>query len=142
MGSHPVESVSVTFKNGVAISQKSSSTPGGRRIVGALLKATGNSYWMAGNSDATNESGFTALPGGKVDNKYGFNGLGTEAYFWTASNCSSSPIMGFKFGGGVDIQNEKDTIEASYIILVDNNSALGGNCGHKANGYSVRCVMD
>jgi uncharacterized protein (TIGR02145 family) len=33
-------------------------------VAGSKMKSTGNQYWYSNNSDATNESGFSGLPGG------------------------------------------------------------------------------
>lgn len=58
---------------------------GGEEIAGGLMKST-TSDWDDPNNEATNASGFTALPAGRrgyldVD----FDGLGVQAEFWTAS---------------------------------------------------------
>ena len=53
---------------------------------GGMLKEAGNSHWTDPNSGATNESGFSALPGGYcfgVD--VPFHYMGSNAFFWTAT---------------------------------------------------------
>ena len=52
-------------------------------IVGGPLKEAGTTHWETPNSGATNETGFTALPGGKRFRYDGFTGLGQAAYFWS-----------------------------------------------------------
>ena len=57
---------------------------------GGKLKETGISHWLDPNTGATNESGFSALPGGERryindpnDHDPSFYGLGAKACFWT-----------------------------------------------------------
>jgi uncharacterized protein (TIGR02145 family) len=59
---------------------------------GGKLKATGtieggDGLWYEPNEGATNESGFSALPGGLIRIAYGaiFDGLGEAAVFWTST---------------------------------------------------------
>lgn len=53
---------------------------------GNKLKNTGTTFWESPNSGATNESGFSALPGGSRNAlTYNFLELGKYAYFWTSS---------------------------------------------------------
>ena len=50
---------------------------------GGKLKETGTFHWNSPNTGATNESGFTALPGGY---RPGYlSGEGNSAVFWTVS---------------------------------------------------------
>jgi len=56
----------------------------GEPTSGVKLKEAGETHWQKGNV-ATNESGFTAIPGG-MWNGYTFSLLKSHAYFWTSSN--------------------------------------------------------
>jgi uncharacterized protein (TIGR02145 family) len=89
---------------------------------GGKLKESDTIHWQSPNTGATNETGFTALPGGfRYYLPAGFGNLGKTGYWW----CSS-----------------KDSIDwMRMLIYYDNrvarikNPALG-------SALSVRCVMD
>lgn len=61
---------------------------GGNQFAGGKLKATGTTLWVSPNVGATNEVGFTVLPGGgnQVDyeNKKYFRNINSVAWFWTS----------------------------------------------------------
>lgn len=60
---------------------------GGRQVAGGKLKEAGTNHWEHPNLGATNQSGFTALPGGyKSDISGSFDDLGEYCHFWTASS--------------------------------------------------------
>jgi uncharacterized protein (TIGR02145 family) len=52
---------------------------------GDKLKETGITHWQSPNADATNESGFTALPGGISDDGT-FGGVGYRGYWWSSDD--------------------------------------------------------
>lgn len=58
-------------------------------IAGPKVMEKGNVHWKTTHLDATNTSGFTALPGGAlqdvVTNKFVFMNLGEDAAFWSSS---------------------------------------------------------
>lgn len=56
---------------------------GGDGVAGGKLKETGFEHWNSPNTGATNQYGFTALPGGSK-NVLGSNGIGSAAWFWFA----------------------------------------------------------
>jgi uncharacterized protein (TIGR02145 family) len=64
---------------------------GGQAVAGGKMKSTGNNtdgtgLWDKPNKDATNTSGFNALPGGVNAKIEGSGGIvGSGAYFWTSS---------------------------------------------------------
>ena len=59
-------------------------------VAGAKLKETGNSHWKAYNTDATNSSGFTALPGGyRRDDDGTFSVVGRYGYWCTTYDFST-----------------------------------------------------
>jgi uncharacterized protein (TIGR02145 family) len=55
---------------------------GGIEVASGKLKETGISHWITPNKGATNESGFTALPGGRRDYFGVFNYADTIGYWW------------------------------------------------------------
>jgi uncharacterized protein (TIGR02145 family) len=63
---------------------------GGLSVAGGKMKSTGTSLWQSPNTDATNESGFTGLPGGYRDNSGPFNGIGCDGFWWSSSEYDAS----------------------------------------------------
>ena len=87
---------------------------------GGKLKEAGTAHWWPPNTGATNESGFTALPGGYRNSNGNFGGMGGYGYFW--SYFESYPC---------------------YYSLYYDNEWYGEGCGGQdKKGYSVRCVRD
>ena len=87
------------------------------------MKETGTTHWNSPNMAATNESGFTALPGGWLYYEYGsFNHMGFVGWFWTATEVGS--------------------LTASYRGLNFSDSDVSGNSAPKGNGFAIRCVKD
>ena len=96
---------------------------GGKDLAGPKLKETGTSKWQSPNDNATNESGFTALPGGSRWQSDGsFGGLGYVGSFW--SNTPDGASAGLE----IDLGSDVDTV-AFYS-------------DSRTSGYSVRCIKD
>jgi len=95
---------------------------GGTSVAGGKLKESGTAHWTTPNPGATNESGFTALPGGYryYDGTY-FSGIGSYGYWW-----SSSP----------------DGVFADIRYIYYNNSNITRSYNNLKFGHSVRCVKD
>lgn len=95
---------------------------GGEYVAGGKLKETGTTHWNSPNTEATNVSGFTALPGG--DRSY-FDGLyytiGNYGHWWTASGVGQS---------------------AWKRSMSSNNAFAYRGFDIAGNGYSVRCIKD
>jgi len=97
---------------------------GGKDVTGAKLKETGTANWLSPNIDATNETGFTALPGGYRGSDGVFQKIG-EYGCWRSS---SSKFFQY------------DDMYLSWGITHNSPSMLW-NFG-KIDGYSVRCLKD
>jgi len=95
---------------------------GGRLACGGKLKSIGTSYWYSPNSDATNVSGFSALPGGYRNDDGSFNNIRYYAFFWSAT--------------------EYDYSNAWNRDLFFNIGSVDRNNYFKQNGFSVRCLKD
>ncbi|MBN1892986.1 hypothetical protein JW906_00745 [bacterium] len=82
----PSDSDWKTLEKHLGMSQAEADDWGARGTAGGKLKETGDSHWIDPNTGATNESGFSALPGGYcfgVD--VPFHYLGNSAFFWTST---------------------------------------------------------
>jgi uncharacterized protein (TIGR02145 family) len=93
---------------------------GGEEVAGGKLKAV--TLWESPNKGATNESGFTALPGGLRDLRGNFKDAGKNGYFWSASE--------------INLDN------AGLLWLFNNTSEAYQSGLNKNLGFSVRCVKD
>jgi uncharacterized protein (TIGR02145 family) len=59
---------------------------GGENVAGGKLKEIGTSHWNSPNTGATNETGFTAVPGGYRHYYDGsFGGIGDYGVWWSAT---------------------------------------------------------
>ncbi|MCX6334779.1 MAG: DUF1566 domain-containing protein [Bacteroidia bacterium] len=94
---------------------------GGESAAGSKLKETGTVHWVSPNDDATNESGFTALPGGYRDNLGAFNEIGTYG-FWSSSTKFSETQYWDRY-----IRNIGSNVIKDYP--------------YKQNGLSIRCLQ-
>jgi uncharacterized protein (TIGR02145 family) len=100
-------------------------------VAGGKMKATGTTLWQNSNVAATNESGFTGLPGGSV-NPYLYSGFGLYGSFvgiglsgmWWSSTYNS-------FNG-----------DTSYCILNSGNGNVIIGQTNTRFGFAVRCVKD
>ncbi|HPM92374.1 MAG TPA: fibrobacter succinogenes major paralogous domain-containing protein [Bacteroidales bacterium] len=94
---------------------------------GGRLKETGTEHWFPPNTDANNESGFTAFPGGYRHPSNGgyaeFRYMGT---LWSTTG-----------------YEPYETYSVYFIRLYFNNGGITWAIGiEKSWGFSVRCVMD
>jgi uncharacterized protein (TIGR02145 family) len=86
---------------------------GGYQVAGGKLKETGFDHWKH-NGPATNESGFTALPGGWWNGE--FYEMGDHGYFWTSTNTSEGPWFWMLYGDYVDLSMSRGAPEDGFSI--------------------------
>jgi len=95
---------------------------GGYEMAVLKLKEAGNEHWFTGNENATNSSGFTALPGGYRSTATGdYNKTGEWGVFW-----SSTELDGL--GGRLILRSSSEN--SDYIF------------SSKLFGFNVRCIKD
>jgi uncharacterized protein (TIGR02145 family) len=97
---------------------------GGENVAGGKLKEAGLLNWIIPNTSATNESGFTALPGGLRSYSDGtFRNMGSNCYFWSTT--------------------ASDTLRAwDRELFYNQMNCYRYNYDSKLYGFSVRCVKD
>jgi uncharacterized protein (TIGR02145 family) len=95
---------------------------GGYSIAGGKMKETGYTHWYSPNTGATNESGFTGLPGGFRSNNGSYWGLRGNGYWWSST--------------------EDYATDAWYRHLGFFSTDLDSPINTKVYGFSVRCVKD
>jgi uncharacterized protein (TIGR02145 family) len=99
---------------------------GGVGEAGSKMKEVGFGHWNNQNTDATNESGFTGLPGGsRSDSSFDpFNFIRSTGRFWSAD------------------ENETYESYANNYYLSSSLGNLTKTFSKKNFGYSVRCIQD
>ena len=110
------------------------------------LKETGRAHWEKESpygvkfnpiKPATNESGFTALPGG-LRSELGYSSMGLNGYFW------SSTREGFdrKYRN----PDSPEVVKKAWVRMLSNNyywvATIFKDEQDKTNGCSVRCLKD
>jgi uncharacterized protein (TIGR02145 family) len=95
---------------------------GGEAVAGGKLKETGTNHWVSPNTGATNEMGFTALPGGYRQYYGTFYAIGYGSIWWSATDSTATNAL-YRY---VDY-NTSSTFRLDYA---------------KHCGLSVRCVKD
>jgi uncharacterized protein (TIGR02145 family) len=89
---------------------------------GGKLKEAGTTHWASPNAGATNETGFTALPGGFRNWDGPFVGEGLNTIWWSSTASSSNSA----YNRGLNKDRE------DIYRVVDN----------KTSGFYIRCVKD
>ena len=96
---------------------------GGQSVAGGKLKETGTVHWNSPNEGATNESGFTALPGGLRRYYNGmFENIKSSGYWISSTEYENSGVY--------------------YRQISSDESYVFRDSEYKSQGYSVRCIKD
>jgi uncharacterized protein (TIGR02145 family) len=93
-------------------------------VAGGYMKAIGTSLWITPNTAASNNTGFTGLPGGYRYTNGSFDYIGLYGNWWSSS------------------EYNVDSTDAVAYLLGYNNGNLYRNTITKKEGYSVRCLRD
>jgi uncharacterized protein (TIGR02145 family) len=95
---------------------------------GGRLKEAGLTHWASPNAGATNNSGFTALPGGMrhdtAPTVSSFDSRAYGGYWWSSTD-------------GTAYANY-----ATFVMFSNIDTIAVLNSNYKKNGYSVRCLRD
>jgi uncharacterized protein (TIGR02145 family) len=91
-------------------------------IAADKFKETGTTHWNAKKSYATNETGFTALPGGGRYRYGAFAGVNFYGYWWSAT--------------------ESGTRNAWLWFMYSKSREVSRKDYNKQYGFSVRCLKD
>lgn len=95
---------------------------GGESVAGGKLKEIGTTHWASPNAEATNETGFTALPWGFRYSYGTFTIVGNHGYWWSST--------------------EDNATYAFNRYMYYSSGYVGKNYNKKAGGLYVRCVRD
>jgi uncharacterized protein (TIGR02145 family) len=95
---------------------------GGDNISGGKMKESGYSHWYSPNTGATNESAFSALPGGIFYTWGAF-----ESAYWR---------------GLFQTSTEYDQYHSYYRLMSHDASWMLSSPGSKSSGLSVRCIKN
>jgi uncharacterized protein (TIGR02145 family) len=92
-------------------------------VAGGKMKETDTTHWHSPNTGATNESGFTALPGGyRYTDNGSFRKMGYDGDWWSTTAV--------------------DADYAWFRNIYYNFASSGRYYYKKQNGFSVRCIQD
>jgi len=94
----------------------------GGSLAGGKLKEIGFIHWISPNTGATNESGFTALPGGRRSNTGSFSSITAQGNWWSSVMTSPSSAL--------------------FRYLSFNSVYIGQTSYPMVFGHSVRCLKD
>jgi uncharacterized protein (TIGR02145 family) len=94
---------------------------GGDALAGGKMKVAGTDYWLSPNQGATNQSCFSALPGGKRG-VVGFSNKNNSCTFWTSSI--------------------NQTHSSWYKTISIYDAVLMGGSNVFEWGLSIRCIKD
>jgi uncharacterized protein (TIGR02145 family) len=97
---------------------------GGSATAGGPLKERDTAHWNYPNFNATNFSGFTALPGGLRHNTGGFQYKNESGYWWTSTQGIANTSFAF---------NVKMSYADAAVVQYESN---------QRGGFSIRCLKN
>ena len=95
---------------------------GGIEVAGSKIKDNRSNLWKSKYTYATNESGFSGLPAGGRSKLGSASDVGYYATWWSSTSY--------------------DSLYAWHWGLYPDKASIRCNPGHKASGFSVRCIKD
>ncbi len=95
---------------------------GGLEVAGGKIKETGTTHWNGPNVGATNETGFTGLPGGSRTSSGTFDYFGNNGFWWSSTEYAS--------------------YNAWYYYLYSVHTDLYRYNIIRRSGFSVRCLKN
>lgn len=95
---------------------------GGGNVAGGKMKEVGITHWQTPNTDATNSSGFTGLPGGYRSNQGSFIDMTIREYWFSST--------------------QFDAINAGSRAVVYNSGYIDISPNDKKIGMAIRCIKD
>lgn len=100
----------------------------GESVAGGKMKSTGTQFWESPNTDATNESGFSGLPGGFRNIRGSFHNVGESSFWWSSESSLWRPPTTYGLEWFLSMYNLSGSVSDSY--------------SNKKKGLSVRCIKD
>ena len=91
-------------------------------VAGGKMKETGTLLWTSPNFNATNETGFTAVPGGERSTDLAFKQIGISSMLWSST--------------------EFDSKFSQLHVITNNYGYFYDMYSDKEFGFSVRCVKN
>jgi len=104
---------------------------GGTSVAGGKMKEAGTTHWQSPNTDATNSSGFTGLPGGYRNYNGPFYNINLNNYYFFSTENELHD------SNGVVIEIQGAVMYLDYRYSVVNLSGA-----RKSNGMSIRLIAD
>lgn len=106
---------------------------GGENVAGGKLKEAGTIHWLSPNTGTTNESGFTALPGGdrsdwNRESSGSFEDLGHIGRWWSSTGTDSQ--------SGVNVWSRNMVYSSGEVLRYNNHPTW------EVILHSVRCIKD
>ncbi len=110
---------------------------GGESIAGGKMKTTGTSLWQSPNTAATNESGFSGLPGSFRNNGGAYNWIQLFGNWWSASEFAPNDswclgLLSNHHMANIGTYNKKYGLSIRFI-----NNTLLKNQSFNTNSFNI-----